>query len=228
MSLLDWPDCRNIRDLGGLPMLDGGVTRSGALIRADNLDRLTATGTAALRASGVSRIVDVRSAWECERFPSEFTNTPLWRNTPISDPAAPDLSDRSLAEQFTWMLDNGPDLIASAVAEIAAAPAGAVLVHCHAGKDRTGLIVALVLDLVGVCRTAIAADYATIGDSTIDVRTLIGTTDTGKPELEAPEEATILRTLEHIDGTYGGIADYLSRGGLAKARQDALRTRLIS
>lgn len=228
MSALSWPDCLNVRDLGGLPTLDGGVTRAGALIRSDNLDRLTRNGIAALRAAGVSRIVDVRSAWECEHFPSEFTNTPLWRNMPISDPAAPDLSDRSLAEQFIWLLDNCARLIASAIAEIAAAPAGAVVVHCHAGKDRTGLVVALALDLVGVTRAAIAADYSTLGNSTIDVHTLIGTTDSGKPELEPLQEATILRVLDHLDNAYGGTVPYLRRAAVRDVQHAALRDRLTS
>lgn len=227
MSLLNWPDCRNVRDLGGLPTADGHVTRGGALIRADNLDRLTPAGIVALHTARVGRIVDVRSAWECERFPSAFTNTPIWRNSPISDPDAPDLSDCSLAEQFVWVLDHGPDLIASALAEIADAPDGPVLVHCHAGKDRTGLIVAVALDLVGVSRVAIAADYVVVGDSTIDVGTLVGTTDTGKPELEAPREATIRCVLDHLDQTYGGVADYLRGGGLTATQQGAIRARLI-
>lgn len=62
-----------------------------------------------------------------------------------------------------------------------------------------GLIVALVLDLVGVSRPAIAADYALVGDSTIDVATLVGAADSGKPEMQVLEGSTILRTLEHLD-----------------------------
>lgn len=227
MSALDWPDCRNVRDLGGLPTVGDSVIRDGALIRSDNLDRLTADGIAALRTARVGRIVDVRSAWECEHFPSAFTNTRIWRNSPISDPAAPDISDRPLAEQFIWVLDHGAHLVASAIAEIADAPDGAVLVHCHAGKDRTGVIVALALDLVGVQRAAIAADYVIVGDSTIDVRTLVGTSDSGKPELEAPREETILCVLEYLDETYGGVAAYLRNGGLTEVQQNAIKARLI-
>jgi protein tyrosine/serine phosphatase len=227
MSPLEWPDCRNVRDLGGLPTSGPGVTRYGELIRSDNLDRLTQTGIAAVHAAGVGRIVDVRSSWENENFPSAFANTTLLRNRPISDPDAPDLSDHSLAEQFIWVLDHGRHLVASAIAEIADAPPGAVVVHCHAGKDRAGLIIALVLDLVGVSRVAIAADYAILGDGSADVRIVVGTTDSGKPELEAPQEATILRTLDHVDETYGSVAHYLTDGGLTPGQQNAIRGRLI-
>lgn len=73
---LVWPDCRNVRDLGGLPLADGGQTRSGVLIRADTLDRLTPQGLETIRAGGIARIVDLRSPWEMPQQAHPFQNDP--------------------------------------------------------------------------------------------------------------------------------------------------------
>ena len=225
---LTWPECRNVRDLGGLPTIAGGAIRPGALIRSDNLDRLTPVGIAAVRAAGVSRIVDVRTAWECEHFPSPFRDDPIWRNTPLSDPDDAGDPDLDMVVQYTSQLDRYPRRIAAAVGEIAKSPPGAVVVACHAGKDRTGVIVALVLSLAGVAPDVIAADYATVGDSTMDIRTVIGVTaaDPLLPELEPPVAATMLAMLDHLSTRYGGTAEYLAAGGLTPSQATALITRI--
>lgn len=229
MSHLIWPDCLNVRDLGGLPTNDGPPIRNGALIRSDNLDRLTSDGVAAVRAAGVSRIVDVRSAWECERYPSPFSADPVWRNAPLSDPDSAGDPELDLTTQYTMLLDQNPGRIAAAVAQIADAPVGCVLVHCHAGKDRTGIVVALALSLAGVPPDVIAADYATIGDSTIDVRALVAADPAeadALPELRAPRPETMLATLTHLADRYGDVEAYLASGGLSRARARTVRARL--
>lgn len=227
--VLDWPACRNVRDLGGLAAGSARRVRVGALIRSDNLDRLTGEGIAAIRRAAVTRIVDVRSEWECRSFPSPFAEDPIWRNAPLADPEAPDAPDASLVEQYATLLDGYPHRIAAAVALIADAPPGGVLVHCHAGKDRTGLIVALALRIAGVRATDIAADYAVIGD--VDVPTLVGIdAPSGElpPELQAPRAATMLTTLGGLDDTYGSVAEYLRIGGCTVEQQGALRRRLTT
>jgi hypothetical protein len=90
---LNWPNCLNVHYLG-LPASDGGQIRAGALIRSDNLDRLTTAGIAAVRAAGVTRIVDVRTAWECPHYPSPFADDPIWRNAPLAHVDVPDRSAR--------------------------------------------------------------------------------------------------------------------------------------
>jgi len=72
LTSLEWPDCLNVRDLGGLPSADGRRIAAGALIRSDNLTRLTAAGIDIMREARLGRIVDVRSAAECEHDPSPF------------------------------------------------------------------------------------------------------------------------------------------------------------
>lgn len=195
---VDWPDCRNTRDLGG------GRLRSGRLIRSDNLEQLNQAGLAAVQAAGVSRFVDLRSAWECETWPSPYVDDERWQNVPLWDPGDPDVSDLGLFEQYRVLVDDYAERVASAVVAIAEAPDGCVVVSCHAGKDRTGVVVALTLEVVGVPAELIAADYQVGGAS--------------------PD--TILRLLEHVRGRYGGAAAYLLNSGATTEQLDGLVGRL--
>lgn len=200
MRPLTWPDCRNVRDLGGL----AGDLQTGRLIRSDNLDQLTPAGIAAVEAAQVSRFVDLRSAWECATFPSPYVADARLRNLPLWDPADPDVSALGLFEQYRILVDDYCERVASAVVAIADAPTGCVVVSCHAGKDRTGVVVALTLDLVGVPRELVASDYA----------------DSGEPA------ETMLRLLAHVDERYGGTAAYLVEAGATTDQLDALVGRL--
>ena len=85
---LSWPDCRNVRDIGGLPIVAGGQTRTGALIRSDSLDRLTADGVAIVRAASVRRILDLRGLEESREVAHPFaSDTAIYRLVPLIDPA---------------------------------------------------------------------------------------------------------------------------------------------
>lgn len=215
---LDWPDCKNVRDLGGLSVGDRMV-RAGALIRSDNLDQLEDTGIAAVRAAGVSRIVDVRSEWECEKYPSPFADDPIWLNVPLVDPDIPDVSTLELFEQYRLLIDGSPDRFAAAITAIAEAPPGCVVVACHAGKDRTGMVIALTLHLIGVPVGVIAADYATSPALSTDSEAL--------PEMAAPRGETITAVLDHLQNHYGGTAAYLSKGGATPEQLTSLTARLL-
>ncbi|WUJ74542.1 tyrosine-protein phosphatase [Kribbella soli] len=198
MQPLAWPDCRNVRDLGG------DAIQPGRLIRSDNLDQLAAAGLAAVQAAQISRFVDLRSAWECETFRSPYADDPRLRNVPLWDPGDPDVSDLGLFEQYRILVDDYAERVAAAVVAIAEAPAGCVVVSCHAGKDRTGVVVALTLDLVGVPGELVAADYEASGASS-DV---------------------IVRLLDHVRTQYGGTAAYLRNSGATTEQLDRLVGRL--
>ncbi|MEV6266501.1 tyrosine-protein phosphatase [Kribbella sp. NPDC051936] len=203
MRPLIWPDCRNTRDLGGLPTASGELL-SGRLVRSDNLDQLTPAGLAAVEAAGVSRFVDLRSAWECEAFRSPYAADPRWRNASLWDPADADVSELGPFEQYRILVDDFGGRIASAMTAIVEAPPGCVVVHCHAGKDRTGVIVALLLDLVGVPREMIAADY----------------------EASVASRNVIVGLLSHLDDRYGGTSAYLLQAGMTAGQLGELRSRL--
>lgn len=229
---LGWADCLNVRDLGGLPTRDGRRIRPGALIRSDNLTRLTEAGVAAVRQAGVSRIVDVRSTGECARYPSPFATDPLYVNMPLERAGDPWDPTWSLDQGYVAMLDRNPDLVAAAVGAIADAPPGAVVVHCHAGKDRAGNIVALALRVAGVLPETVAGDYAVVdprlrdhfADQLVLVEDRVERDQLAESFTARPE--TMLATLRHLDGRYGGVEAYLRQGGLTAAQVDALRNRL--
>jgi protein tyrosine/serine phosphatase len=232
---LTWPNCVNVRDLGGLPTVDGGKIRSGALIRSDSHGKLTEDGVAAVTAYGVTRIIDLRRETECIAEPSPFAGETVYRNLPVQDPADPDDGlHLTLADIYIKLIDRRPELYAAAAAAITDAPSGGVVVHCAGGKDRTGLVVAMVLTVAGVDRDMIAADYATTEERlrATNEQYLAGVTDGIRRErirnLLATKPATMLKTLEHVDASYGGVGAYLTKGGFDAARQATLRRRLVS
>ncbi|MBF9128317.1 tyrosine-protein phosphatase [Plantactinospora sp. S1510] len=167
---LDWAGCLNIRDLGGLPTGDGRTTRWRAVVRADNLDRLTPDGWAALHAYGVRTVVDLRE--DDER--STSTERPAGIDVvhvPLDDSADTDFWYRCIDDEidgtplyYRPFLDRKPERCVAAVAAVARAGPGVVVVHCGIGRDRTGLASLLLLALVGVTPDAIVADYALSGE----------------------------------------------------------------
>lgn len=233
----------NVRDLGGHASAAGYITRTGGLIRADNLARLTAAGQQTVRETGVSTIIDVRSPYELGLEANPFAQRlndadPSYLNLPLLDEtdaegmalinAAPNLT-----EMYCIMLERFKGNIGEIMTAIAAAPPGAVVFHCHSGKDRTGLIAALVLKSVGVADADIAADYA-LGDSYLgplyseilakkvdpEARARLAEPLTSKPE-------AILSALLHLEERYGGIEPYLEACGLNQGTQRKLRERML-
>lgn len=199
---LDWPDCENVRDLGGLPTTDGGRIRPGALIRADGLFRLTPAGVAAVRAAGVVRILDLRRLAECEGAPSPFAADPIHLHLPLLQNHP---TYEAPHDTYGPMLDHNGERICRAFRALAAAPAGAVVVHCHGGRDRTAVLVALALAVAGVPDEAIVADYAL------------------SPERDA---LAMRNTMAHLADRYGGAEAYLQAAGVPPADIEAVRRRL--
>jgi protein-tyrosine phosphatase len=229
---LDWPDCLNARDVGGLPTADGGRIREKALVRTDSHSKLTPEGIAAVHAYGVSRIIDLRRNRECELAPSPFAADPLYRNIEVQNPADPDHQTLDLADIYLTMLDLRPKLYTAAVAAIADAPPGAVVVHCAGGKDRTGVVVGMALHVAGVDEETIAADYA-LTEARLAEESAAFLERVSDLELREnyrrllpTPPANMLKVLGHLDERYGGVASYLEAGGMKAAQVVALRDRL--
>jgi len=233
-----WAGCSNVRHLGGFPAR-GGQTRALALIRADNLSRLTLEGQAALRACGVSAVLDLRSAYELELERNPFQGAsggPLYLNRPLMDEA-----DREgmrqiearpeLGQMYGVMLERFSHTIAAIFQALADAPEGAVVVHCHAGKDRTGLVTALAL--VGVDETHITEDYALsdlylaslyaeiMEKLTPDERQAWRQREVSRPE-------AIEAALRHLRERHGGPHAYLRAAGLSESTLERLERRLVA
>jgi len=230
---LSWDRCVNARDLGGYAGSGGRSIIQGALVRADTLDHLTAQGWEALVEHGARTIVDLRSTAErrLRSLPAgiEEYHVPLLE---AADFAALD-GVETMEDLYLAMLDRRPAAFAEAVTAVADAPAGGVVVHCFAGKDRTGLVVALALALAGVADSVLADDYAASDDR---VRPLlaewVATAPTpGERERRLRESRarreTMARTLELVETRYGGAESYLIGAGVEAAVLEAMRRRLL-
>ena len=240
---LVWDACFNARDVGGLSTRDGRTIRWRALVRTDNLARLTPAGREALVGYGVRSVVDLRLPFELGIDPNPFASpsegAPLYANVPLQsdDPelnAAANAVD-TLAEVYRLIVDGCQMHVGAAAAAVARAPEGGVVVHCHAGKDRTGILVALLLDLVGVDEETIAADYALSGANLEALNREWLDRNAKTPEererlhrkgIPAPE--VILDTLAHVRRGHGSSEAYLRGGGLTDEDLDALRRRLLA
>jgi protein tyrosine/serine phosphatase len=238
---LVWDGCLNVRDLGGLPA-DGGRIREGALVRSDYTGRLTEEGRAAVLAHGVRTIIDVRTPVELEQDPPAFRDEdnagvrclhlPFFLNDEQFD--AELRATNSPAEVYRLFLDRWSEAVAAIVTALARAPEGGVLIHCYSGKDRTGVIVALVLALMGVPDDVIVEDYALTDDnlrSWYD-EMLAQTEDPERRERLATQlftsfPETMLATLEHLRERYGGAESYLLQASVSAEDLELLRARLL-
>ena len=232
---LNWDGCFNARDLGGLPTADGRTTRWGAVVRSDSLDHLTTRGWAALEAHGVRTIVDLRNDEErlsgSEPRAAGITTV----HVPLDD-----IADTALWE-YIWangldgsplyyrlFLERKPDRCAAAVAAVARAAPGGVVVHCGVGRDRTGLVTLLLLALAGVAADDIAADYELSTERLRAFYARRGEEDQGL-EIEAllKRAGTTARALLLDILLSLNVDAYLRSAGLTEDDLGAVRTRLV-
>ncbi|MDN5858831.1 MAG: tyrosine-protein phosphatase [Pseudonocardia sp.] len=225
----------NARDVGGLPLRDGGRTRYGVLLRTANLDHghLTPGDIAYLvEEFGLRLVLDLRSPEEIERF-GRFVHDGVDRAEltllGASRDTLPDGMELTVLETYRGYLDDHPGNVVEVVRRLAAADAGPALVHCAAGKDRTGTVVALVLDAVGVERDAVVSDYAL---SALHVEALFRrwTSVSGRPmpddlDRHRPRAQTMAALLEAVDEAHGGAAGWLLAHGLTEVELRRLRER---
>ncbi|GAA1249383.1 tyrosine-protein phosphatase [Oryzihumus leptocrescens] len=233
---LDWSGCVNARDVGGLPVTGGGRVRAGALLCTDTLDRLDARGRAAFADHAVARIVDLRSPREIGAE-HPFAGHPAYRLVPWIDEDRDHERDAEAEVDvhvlYRGSLDRNVVRVGEAVRTVAAGlEDGAVVVHCHAGKDRTGLLVGLLLDLVGVPREVVADDYAHSGER-LGVEAMIEELAPGSAERADAERAwrtpasAMHGALEHVDRAHGGTRAYLSSCGVPGSVLDRVAELLV-
>ena len=228
----------NVRDLGGYPIADGRVIRHGRLFRADGLANLTDADLDVFDALGVRTVIDLRSATELadrgrfplERYPVAFHHLPIvdvtWIETGV--PEFPDTADGAV-EFLVWayhdMLTTGADRFAQAISILSLPEATPAVFHCAGGKDRTGILAALILGGLGVDDEAICADY---GLTTIGMQRMRAWLEVNSPEgfalmnerpamMFASDPAAIARLLAELRATHGSIPGYLLSIGVGGA-----------
>jgi protein-tyrosine phosphatase len=225
----------NLRDVGGYPTHAGGSIRWRTLFRSDSLHRLDSRGAARLAGLDLRTIVDLRADIEVEQRPSAVAGLParIVRAPLVRDPTVlPPLT--GLGAEYRYMIDECGDPIGAAVRELCAPDALPALVHCAAGTDRTGIVIALVLAVLGVPDELIGVDYSLsslyLPDSTEVIGGLkaTGRGDNVTTELLSSAAGLILNVLAWARAAGGGSAfGYLTAHGVSAADLAALRSALV-
>lgn len=236
---ITWAGFFNARDLGGLPTMDGGRTTRSRIYRSATLDLVTPAGWDAAHAAGVRTVVSLLNDDEvpADEPSSAYASACMTQvRVPLDAVEDTELWVHIRAEgldgtplYFPPFLERHPERAAEAVRAVAHAAPGGVLLHCGAGRDRTGLVSALLLTLAGATREAIVADYL---DSAAALPFLEEATGQASQQhlvdqaLRAHDHTTrsaMLHTLASLD-----IPDLLRRGGLDDNDLAAARARLRS
>src|ERR1700679_2549748 len=239
MAWIDLEGAVNVRDVGGTPTADGGEIVDRRLLRSEKLQELTAEDIALLVDEiGVTTGVEPRSSRELmTEAPAPLDAVDGVQPAPhpvlkefldASDTVAAALlltaqqedADRSpddlMTGHYLGYLENRPEEVVGALRSIITAP-GAAIVHCAAGKDRTGVVVALALTVAGVEPEIIVADYVATNDrieAIIERLTrpkMSAANVTTKPIRAHEARAETMRAfLEQLDARYGGLKPWLS------------------
>jgi protein tyrosine/serine phosphatase len=254
MSWIELEGAVNVRDLGGLATEDGGKTVDARLLRADNLQELSPADVEQLvRGIGLTTVVDLRSSAElASEGPAPLDAVPGVRH--VHHPVLPERGDATDVVEdvlltrgdddqsrypgdprcghYLGYLDDRPDQVVAALRSVAHSP-GAALVHCAAGKDRTGVVVALALRAAGVRPDAVIADYAASAERIEAIIARLRRSPTYASDLERkpadshrPRAETMAAFLEQLDARYGGATAWLAAHGLSDQDLHLLRARL--
>jgi protein-tyrosine phosphatase len=235
--ILPWEGVYNARDLGGYPTADGGETRWHRIVRSDNLARLTEAGKRALIEYGIRTIIDLRLPEELEAEPPPFRDheTLLYHNISLVDPAKRNYQEEftTLANDYVAILEQFRSQVAETMTTIARAPEGGVLIHCHAGKDRTGITSAILLRLAGVSAEIAAQDYALtsvclrpLDEEWIDADPTQRAQRQEQYEIFRAREGVMDEVLEHLEAAHGSVERYLLDAGVTPEDVERLRRRL--
>lgn len=223
---LDWDGCLNVRDLGGHRTEDGGETRYDAVVRADSIRQLTDEGWAAAVDYGVRTVVDLRMDVELEadppaELPVDVVHVPIFQDgdeeafveVEAAATAAPDYV-AATREVYLVFLERFRDNVAGAIAAVARAPEGAVVVHCMGGKDRTGLVTAICEERLQPRHAAWLEEAGTEAERE-RIRRIAAT----------PAESMV-GVLDELERRYGSVEAYLRAGGLTNEDLRLSRDRL--
>ncbi|MBB4737087.1 protein tyrosine/serine phosphatase [Actinoplanes octamycinicus] len=229
----------NFRDVGGYRGLDDRRVRWRRLFRADSLHRIGDADAAAFTALGVRTVIDLRRPTEVERFGRvheryglDYRNLVLkhidWEE--VEHPEGTD-HERWLADRYLNFAEDGREGILDSLRLIADPTAAPVVVHCMAGKDRTGTICALTLSLLGVSDEDIAADYALTTEAMAPLTAYLlekaPESIQGNEHMFDSPPAAMLLFLDDLRALHGSVEGYVREIGLTDAEITSLRRHLL-
>lgn len=237
--LLTVPGTYNLRDVGGYEA-DGGRVRHRKLLRSDGLHRLGEQGRSVLGQLGVGLVIDLRDDFEVQVMPDDLADLPLEvRRFPVFEGATGSVAAPGVALErvYETIALQHADVVGAVLSELAASGETTTLIHCTAGKDRTGVMVAFALLAVGVDRETVVEDYAVSEanlagewlESMVSLAAQHGATD--GPELRAlmggsPPDA-LDHTITMVEREHGSITDYLLAAGMGELDLARLREVLV-
>ena len=239
----------NLRDLGGI-VIDGGVLREGVAIRTDDLAYVTPEVASDLVANGLTAIIDLRSPLEVEvtgrgplgAYPIAYHHLPLIADVGQSmKDDRPQFSHESMGEMYVGMVEVAASQLVTALNIIACTP-GAAAFHCAAGRDRTGVLAAMLLLVLGANDDDIVADYARTGDNMREImrrsepvmgamwRALgidVSARDETTALLEGSMEVSMRMLLQTLRDRHGDALAPLRAAGLSADTEARLRERAL-
>lgn len=240
---LSWDGLLNARDLGGHRTEDGDETRWGSVVRADSVRQLSEEGWRAVVDYGIRTVVDLRSDEELAadppaELPVDAVHVSFFADRPDVFEQVEQASVRAAnhaeatREVYLIFLEHFRSNVAAAIRAVGRAPEGGVVVHCHGGKDRTGLVTAFLLRLAGVAISEIAADYA-LSEERLRTRHeawFASAADEAElarlHRIAATPESSMVEVLEELERRYGSIEGYLRAGGATDEDLERARARL--
>jgi protein-tyrosine phosphatase len=242
----------NCRDLGGYATKDGQVVRTGAVFRSDRLSELTEDDRAELATYGIRTIVDFRTKAESSRDPSRLwpgitSHVPLSVGDEIAQQhefverlklgQIKAVSVADISSSYLGMLSEYPEQFATFLDLVADLDNLPLLFHCTAGKDRTGIAAALVLEVCGVHRKTVLDDYEMtnqlrsekrIAQLRPELEAAGVSIEAIRPALSAPRES-LLSLLDYIDINYGSVFEYaVDALHVMPAQLEAIQMNLIT
>lgn len=232
----------NIRDLGGMVTADGRTIRPGRVIRSDNPKALTDVGREQLLTEVAPRVViDLRIPLEFRREgydlgpDVEIVNCPMTPQSGVNQEQIDAGMCDNLIDDYLRQIEVNGRYVAEALGVIADADRHPVVVHCTAGKDRTGIIVAMLLDILGVSHEHITADYHVTTKNMAPVIERIRSAPVfqenglaAAPDwIFASDPETMAGFLARMTETYGGAEVWALSNGLSPAQIASLRASLL-
>lgn len=228
----------NFRDLGGYSTSDGRTTRWGRLFRSDALHDLNEDDLRLFRNFGIVSIVDLRNADEVRRVgrgalkdePARFVNAPVLTSAQMDErQEETQIDDDYLARRYVQYLQGGGTAFVRAIQEMSVEDNYPLVFNCFFGKDRTGVLAALLLGCLGVDREQIVADYALTSSRVPLILEKLNRDPVHKETIEktdarllAADARTMTTFLDELERQFGGAESWALSSGVSSDQLRAL------